>query len=112
MPGGRTETLTAAMRAKVTAENERIASQGMRVLAFAQREFDPASFDPSGDLMALMQDLEMAALVGEVDPPRAEATKAIAAGQARRHPGPDDHRRPRRHRRGDRPASWASRGGR
>jgi Ca2+-transporting ATPase len=28
--------------------------------------------------MALMQDLEMTALVGEVDPPRAEATKAIA----------------------------------
>ncbi len=82
MPGGRTETFTDAMRAKVTAENERIASQGMRVLAFAQREFDPASFDASGDLMALMQDLEMTALVGEVDPPRAEATKAIA--QARR----------------------------
>ena len=44
--------------------------------------FDPATFDPSGDLMALMQDLEMAALVGEVDPPRAEAKKAIA--QAKR----------------------------
>jgi len=82
MPGGRTEPLTAAMREKVTAENERIASQGLRVLAFAQREFDPAAFDPSGDLMSLMQDLEMAALVGEVDPPRAEAKKAIA--QAKR----------------------------
>ena len=69
------------MRAKVTAENERIASQGRRVLAFAQREFDPATFDPSADLMALMQDLEMAALVGEVDPPRAEAMKAIAVAK-------------------------------
>ena len=66
------------MRAKVMAENERIAGQGRRVLAFAQREFDPATFDPSADLMALMQDLEMSALVGEVDPPRAEAKKAIA----------------------------------
>ncbi len=99
------------MRAKVLAENERIASQGRRVLAFAQREFDPATFDPSADLMALMQDLEMAALVGEVDPPRAEATKAIAEARRAGHPGPDDHRRPRRHRRRDRPASWASRGG-
>ena len=60
------------------AENERIASQGRRVLALAQREFDPATFDPSGDLMALMQDLEMSALIGEVDPPRAEAVAAIA----------------------------------
>ena len=78
MPGGRTERLTEEMRAKVLAENDRIARQGLRVLAFAQREFDPAAFDPSADLMALMQDLEMSALVGEVDPPRAEATTAIA----------------------------------
>ena len=46
MPGGATEPLTDEMRAKVLAENERIAGQGMRVLAFAQREFDPATFDP------------------------------------------------------------------
>ena len=78
MPGGVSVMLTAEMREKVLAENERIASQGRRVLAFAQREFDPATFDPSADLMELMQDLEMAALVGEVDPPRAEATRAIA----------------------------------
>ena len=78
MPGGVSQTLTAQMREKVLSENERIASQGRRVLAFAQREFDPATFDPSADLMDLMQDLELAALVGEVDPPRAEATKAIA----------------------------------
>ena len=82
MPGGRTQPFTDDMRAKVSAENERIAAQGRRVLAFAQRDFDPATFDASADLMALMQELEMVALVGEVDPPRAEATKAIA--EARR----------------------------
>ena len=38
--------LTDEMRAKVLAENERIASQGRRVLAFAQREFDPADLRP------------------------------------------------------------------
>ena len=48
------------------------------MLALAQREFDPATFQPSGDLMALMQDLEISALIGEVDPPRAEAVAAIA----------------------------------
>jgi len=77
-PGGLSRSLTDDMRAKVLAENERIASQGRRVLAFAQREFDPATFDPSADLMALMRDLEIVALVGEVDPPRPEAMKAIA----------------------------------
>ncbi|KUM33323.1 cation-translocating P-type ATPase [Arthrobacter sp. EPSL27] len=78
MPGGRAETLTEEMRAKVLAANERIASKGRRVLALAQREFDPATFQPTGDLMALMQDLEICALIGEVDPPRAEAVAAIA----------------------------------
>ena len=82
MPGGRTERLTDDMRARVTAENERIAGQGRRVLGFAQREFDPGSFDPSADPMPLMQDLEMVALVGEVDPPRAEATRAIAEARS------------------------------
>ncbi len=46
MPGGQTQALTDDMRAKVMAENDRIASQGMRVLAFAQREFDPADLRP------------------------------------------------------------------
>ena len=81
-PGGASERLTDDMRAKVLAENMRIASQGKRVLGLAQREFDPQTFDPSGDLMALMQDLEMSALIGEVDPPRAEAVAAI--GEAKR----------------------------
>ena len=78
----RAETLTPDMRATVLAENERIAAQGRRVLAFAQLELDPATFDPAGDLMSLMQDLEMTALVGEVDPPRAEAMKAIAQARS------------------------------
>jgi P-type Ca2+ transporter type 2C len=78
MPGGVDRTLTDQMRTKVLDENTRIAEQGLRVLAFAQREFDPATFDPNGDLMALMQDLELGALLGEVDPPRPEAKKAIA----------------------------------
>ncbi|MET1154223.1 HAD-IC family P-type ATPase [Arthrobacter sp.] len=81
MPGGHAERLTDEMRGKVLAENDRIASQGRRVLALAQREFDPATFQPSGDLMALMQDLEISALVGEVDPPRAEAVAAIATAK-------------------------------
>ena len=79
--GGQTQTLTDDMRAKVMAENDRLAGQGKRVLALAQREFDPATFDPAADLMTLMQDLEMSALVSEVDPPRAEAKTAIATAK-------------------------------
>jgi Ca2+-transporting ATPase len=62
----------------VLAENDRLASEGLRVLAIARRDFDPASFDPSGDLLALVNDLEMLALIGIVDPPRKEAGDAIA----------------------------------
>ena len=70
--------LTDELRQRVNAENERIAGQGLRVLAFAQIECDEASFNPSGDMMALMHDLELTGLVAEVDPPRAEAKAAIA----------------------------------
>ena len=63
---------------RVLAENDRLAGDGMRVLAVARRDFDPASFDPAGDLLALVTDLELLALVGIVDPPRKEAKDAIA----------------------------------
>ena len=58
--------------------NDRIAEGGERVMVVAQREFEPASFDPSGDLLGLVQDLTLLAMVGIVDPPRAEARDAIA----------------------------------
>ena len=41
-----------------------------------------------------MQDLVMTALVGEVDPPRAEAKDSIAEAKNAGHPGQDDHRGP------------------
>jgi P-type Ca2+ transporter type 2C len=63
---------------QVLAENDRLAGEGLRVLAVARRDFDPASFDPTIDLLALVTDLELLALVGIVDPPRKEAKDAIA----------------------------------
>ena len=59
-------------------ENDRLAAEGLRVLAVARRDFDPATFDPASDLLALVTDLELLALVGIVDPPRKEAKDAIA----------------------------------
>jgi Ca2+-transporting ATPase len=63
---------------RVLAENDRLAGDGLRVLAVARRDFDPATFDPTGDLLALVADLELLALAGIVDPPRKEAKDAIA----------------------------------
>ena len=58
--------------------NDRMAASGERVMVVAQRDFDPATFDPNGDLIDLVHDLTLLAMVGIVDPPRAEAKAAIA----------------------------------
>ncbi len=63
-------------------ENERLAAQGLRVMATARRDFDPATFDAAGDMLELMQDLTLLALVGIVDPPRPAAKAAIATAHA------------------------------
>jgi P-type Ca2+ transporter type 2C len=47
-------------------------------MASARKDFDPAAFDPGADLLALMNDLTLLALVGIVDPPRPAAKAAIA----------------------------------
>jgi P-type Ca2+ transporter type 2C len=59
-------------------ENRRLGAQGLRVMATAMREIDPASFNPGGDLLGLVNDLTLLALVGIVDPPRPEAKVSIA----------------------------------
>jgi len=62
--------------------NDRLAAEGLRVLAVAQREFDPADWlefaHHGGELIELVRDLTLIALAGIVDPPRAEARQAIA----------------------------------
>ncbi len=63
---------------RVLSENDRLASEGLRVLAVARRDFDPAAFDAGADLLAVVQDLDFLALIGIVDPPRKEAKDAIA----------------------------------
>ena len=103
------------MRGRYEAENERLGEQGLRVLATARKDFDPATFDPNADLLPLLDGLTLLALVGIVDPPRPTARDAIAiahsagiqvrmitgdhavtaaaiAKQAR-HQGPGDHGR-------------------
>ena len=61
---------------------ERMAGAGQRVMAAALRDLDSPAFDPEGDLLAHMTDLQMTGLVGMVDPPRAESKAAVAEAQA------------------------------
>jgi Ca2+-transporting ATPase len=65
-------------RDRVLEANDRLARDGLRVLAVASRDFDPATFDVGGDLLVEVNDLTLLALVGIVDPPRKEAREAIA----------------------------------
>ena len=63
-------------------ENERLGEKGLRVLATARKDFDPATFDPNADLLPLVDGLTVLALVGIVDPPRTQAKDAIATAKA------------------------------
>ena len=64
------------------AHMERMEREGRRVMAAATRDLDPAGFDPDGDLLGYVTDLQMTSLVGMVDPAREESKAAVAAAQA------------------------------
>ncbi|GAA2207680.1 cation-transporting P-type ATPase [Nonomuraea monospora] len=70
--------LTDDFRARYLQENQRLAEQGLRVMGTARKDFDPAEFDPDGDLLAQVDGLVLLSLVGIVDPPRPQAKAAIA----------------------------------
>ncbi len=64
------------------AENERLGEQGLRVIATARKDFDPATFDPTGDLLVAVANLQLLGLVGIVDPPRPAAKASIATAHS------------------------------
>ncbi len=68
-------------RDRYLAENRRLGEQGLRVMATARKDFDPAAFDPGADLLSLVTGLELLALVGIVDPPRPTAKASIATAR-------------------------------
>ncbi len=55
--------------------------EGLRVMASGFRDLDPAWFDPDSDLLAYVDGLQIASLVGIVDSPRAESKQAITDAQ-------------------------------
>ena len=87
---------------RVLAENDRLAGDGLRVLAVASRDIDPADFDAGGDLLDEVQGLTLLALVGHRRPAAQGGAGRDRPLQGGRDPGADDHRRPRDDRGGDR----------
>jgi P-type Ca2+ transporter type 2C len=72
------QTIDSATRARIEAENERLASQSLRVLAVARRVIPAGDFDPAGDLWQWSEGWTFLGLAGLMDPPRPEAAAAIA----------------------------------
>ncbi|HJV04568.1 MAG TPA: cation-transporting P-type ATPase [Actinomycetota bacterium] len=77
-PDGTVKPVTDEKRTLASQANDLLAGGGKRVMVVAQRDFDPSSFDPTGDLQSMVKDLTVLAMVGIVDPPRSEAKAAIA----------------------------------
>jgi Ca2+-transporting ATPase len=67
-------------RERASAEAERLAAEGLRVLAFAARRRD--AWPEPADADALERDLVLLGLVGLADPPREEAAGAVAECRA------------------------------
>ncbi|MFB6984356.1 cation-translocating P-type ATPase [Streptomyces scopuliridis] len=82
LAAGRTVPWDAELSARADAQTERMGGEGRRVMAAATRDLDPAGFDPDGDLLAYITELQVTSLVGMVDPPREDARAAVASAQA------------------------------
>ncbi len=92
-------------------EMARLGGKGLRIMAAAMKDIDPQAFDPDGDLLSMVQDLQLTSLVGMMDPPRAGVARRRARGAGREHPCPHGHRRRRGHGCGHRHAAGNPRRG-
>jgi P-type Ca2+ transporter type 2C len=71
-----------ALEERHTEHMERMEGEGRRVMAAATRDLDPSVFDPHGDLLGYVTELQLTSLVGMVDPAREESRDAVASAQA------------------------------
>jgi P-type Ca2+ transporter type 2C len=82
LSGGRRVPWDEGLKAEAQAQVDRLEGEGLRVMAAGFRDIDPARFDPEGDLLGCVTDLEISSLVGMIDPPRAKSKDAVANAQA------------------------------
>jgi Ca2+-transporting ATPase len=94
LPGGETRPITEENRALALQENERMAAAGERVMVVARRDFDPATFDPKGKLLDLMQGPHAAGHGRHRRPAPRRGPRRHRQVSQRWHPGAHDHRRP------------------
>ena len=66
---------------RAQAEMDRLGGKGLRIMAAATKDIDPSDFDPDADLLSLVHDLQMTAIVGMIDPPREESLEAVRSAQ-------------------------------
>jgi P-type Ca2+ transporter type 2C len=78
---GTSVTIDDDLKQRANEHITRMESDGLRVMAAAYRDLDASAFDPAGDLLAHVRDLEMTSLVGMLDPPRDESKAAVEAAQ-------------------------------
>ena len=78
-PEGSSTVIDAAAREEIEAANNRMASEGLRVLSFAARFIDEADVAAAmEDPMAFVEGLRFGALLGIIDPLRPSAKEAVA----------------------------------
>ncbi len=82
LSGGASIPWDAGLNERAQTHLERMEGAGQRVMAAATRDIDPAGFDPTGDLLGYVTDLQMTSLVGMVDPPRVESRDAVVTAQS------------------------------
>ncbi len=81
LAGGASVPWDAALKQRAEDAMLRMENEGHRVMAAAFRDIDPAAFDPAGDLLGHVTDLELTSLVAMVDPPREESKAAVKDAQ-------------------------------
>jgi P-type Ca2+ transporter type 2C len=81
LSGGQSIPWDEDLRTRAEANVRRMGEDGLRVMAAAYRDIGADSFDPAGDLLAYVQELEMTSLVAMVDPPRAASKQAVHDAQ-------------------------------